>query len=139
MRSVLSLLSEQMTAWLKERMMNPDKIPMSPAALEFKAAMHAAGIAEGLAEGKRQALMDILRSRAALAVTSEERGCDRSCMDPERLGRWIVKALTAESVGEVLEAEKKAPAKRSPARAPKAPARTAKRRVKSRMAREGIR
>ncbi len=28
--AILALLSERMAAWLEERMMNPDKIPMSP-------------------------------------------------------------------------------------------------------------
>src|SRR5262249_54787425 len=58
--AILSLLSERTLLWLEEMQMNPDKIPMSAAALRFKAALQAEGLAEGerkgLAKGERKAL-----------------------------------------------------------------------------------
>jgi hypothetical protein len=89
--------------------MNPDRIPMSPAAQRFKAALQAEGLAKGLAEGerkgrtggKREALLMLLETRA-LSVTAEERAAIDSCTDPEKLDQWIVRAVSAGSVGEVL-------------------------------------
>src|SRR5262245_38527555 len=49
--AILSLLSERTLRWLEEMQMNPDKIPMSPAALRFKARLQAEGRREGRLEG----------------------------------------------------------------------------------------
>ena len=65
--AILNLLSERMLAWLKEKAMNP-KSRLSPAVLEFKAAIGgqyraeglAEGRAEGRAEGERKALLMLL-------------------------------------------------------------------------------
>jgi flagellar biosynthesis/type III secretory pathway protein FliH len=102
-----------MLLWLEEMQMNPDKIPMSPAALRFKAALQAEGerkgrqegLAEGerkgLAEGERNALRMLLRTRG-LSPTAEERAMIEDCTDPKKLEQWIVRAVSAGSVGEVL-------------------------------------
>jgi hypothetical protein len=122
--AILTLLSARMLAWLEETQMDPAKIPMSRAALEFKARIGAQarneglaegrteGRTEGLAEGKRGALLALLGARG-LPVTGKERAAIEGCADPATLDGWIVKAATAGSVGEVLEARLKARAKRS--------------------------
>jgi hypothetical protein len=110
--AILGLLGERMLAWLKETMMDPDKIPMSPAARKLKALISAEGrkegrkegLAEGLARGKREVLLDLLDSRG-LPVTAAQRATIDGCVDPVTLGRWVVKAATAASVGEVLAIE----------------------------------
>jgi flagellar biosynthesis/type III secretory pathway protein FliH len=93
--------------------MNPDKIPMSPAALRFKAALQAEGVAKGraeglvegerkgLAEGERKALWMLLRTRR-LSATAEEQAMIEGCTDPKKLEQWIVRAVSAGSVSEVL-------------------------------------
>ncbi|HEX7835946.1 MAG TPA: hypothetical protein VF469_00715 [Kofleriaceae bacterium] len=104
--------------------MNPDKIPMSAAALRFKAALQAEGerkglaegerkglaegerkgLAEGerkgLAEGERKALRMLLRTRG-LSATAEERAMIEGCTDRKKLEQWIVRAVSAGSVSEV--------------------------------------
>ncbi len=57
--------------------------------------------------------MTFLGSRG-LPLTAEERAVIEGCADPVRLDRWIAKAGTAGSVGEVLQPEKTARAKRAP-------------------------
>ena len=99
--AILSLLSERMLVWLEEMQMNPDKIPMSPAALRFKKHMKAEGLAEGLAEGERKALLTLLGTRG-LPVSAEERAAIDGCKDPATLDQWIVRAVSAGSVAEVL-------------------------------------
>jgi flagellar biosynthesis/type III secretory pathway protein FliH len=123
--AILSLLSERTLLWLEEMQMNPDKIPMSAAALRFKAALQAEGerkglaegerrglaegerrgLAEGerrgLAEGERKALRMLLRTRG-LSATVEEHAVIAGCTDPKQLEQWIVRAVSAGSVGEVL-------------------------------------
>lgn len=125
MNAILALLSARMLAWLQETQMNPDKIPMSPAALKFKAHMKAEGLAEGRAEGraegKREALLELLESRG-LSATDEERARIQSCTDPAMLGAWNVKAASASSVAEVLAAKPQAHPARRRARAAKRPA-----------------
>ena len=114
--AILSLLSERTLVWLEEMQMNPDKIPMSPAALRFKAALQA----EGFAKGERRALLMLLGTRG-LSATAEEQAAIERCTDPETLDPWIVRAVSARSVGEVLGTNRKA--------------RTAKPRTKQRTAR----
>jgi hypothetical protein len=103
--AIMSLLSEQTLAWLQKMQMNPDKIPMSAAYLRFKAALQAEaerrGRREGLAEGERNALRMLLRTRG-LSATAEERAMIEGCTDPKKLRQWIVRAVSAGSVGEVL-------------------------------------
>jgi hypothetical protein len=100
--AILSLLSERTLLWLEEMQMNPDKIPMSPAALRFKAALRA----EGVAEGERKALLMLLGTRR-LSATVEEQAVIEGCVDPKKLEQWIVRAVSAESVGEVLGTKRK--------------------------------
>ncbi|HEX7843988.1 MAG TPA: hypothetical protein VF469_41220, partial [Kofleriaceae bacterium] len=121
----MSLLSERTLAWLQEMQMNPDKIPLSAAYLRFRAALQAEGKREGLAEGKRKGLAEGERKGLAegerkglaegerkallmflgtrgLSATAEERAMIEGCTDPKKLGQWIVRAVSAGSVGEVL-------------------------------------
>ena len=108
--AILTLLSARMLAWLEETTMNPDKIPMSPAVLKFKARLKA--------EGQRRALLMLLGARG-LSATETERASIESCTDPARLDAWVVKAATASSVAEVLGAEPQAGAARRRAGAAK--------------------
>jgi len=99
--AILSLLSERTLVWLEEMQMNPDRIPMSPAALRFKARLQAEGKQEGFAEGERKALLTLLGARG-LSVTAEERAAIEGCTDPAKLDQWIVRAVSAGSVAEML-------------------------------------
>ncbi len=117
--AIFTLLSERMMAWLKETMMTPERIPMSAAALKFKAAIQA--------DGKHRAILLVIGARG-LVVTAEEQATIEGCADPATLDGWIVKAATAGSVAEVLAPETKPRATRSPARPAKRPA-TSKRRA----------
>jgi hypothetical protein len=94
----MSLLSERTLAWLHKMQMNPDKIPMSAAYLRFKAALQA--------EGERKALLTLPRTRG-LSATVKQQTVIEECADPKKLEQWIVRAVSAESVGEVLGTNRK--------------------------------
>lgn len=49
---ILPLLGKRLLVGSRERQMGLEKIPMSDAALRFKAALKAEGIAEGLIQGR---------------------------------------------------------------------------------------
>jgi hypothetical protein len=130
--AIVSLLDERMIAWLEEMSMDPAKIPMSPRARRLIALWDQRedrARNEGIAEGKRDALLAVLAARG-LAPTTQEQAAIESCKDPAAFDRWLVKAATATSTGEVLSADQ-APA-RPRARTGKASktAPRAKRRVK---------
>lgn len=61
----------------------------------------AEGRVEGRAEGEAKALLALLAARG-LTVDAAARKHILDCTDVERLERWIVRAATASSVGEVL-------------------------------------
>jgi hypothetical protein len=67
-----------------------------PAMHERDAAAEARGRAAGLAE----AILQILETRAIL-LSAGQRQEILGCSDPARLGRWLVKAMSASSPGEV--------------------------------------
>jgi hypothetical protein len=116
--------------------MGLEKIPMSDAALRFKAALRAEGIAEGLiqgvqaglvvgerngraegvrkgrTEGVRKALLTLLRTRR-LSATAEERAMIEGCTDSKKLEQWIVRGVSAGSVGEVLGTKRRPPSARA--------------------------
>jgi hypothetical protein len=112
--AIMSLLSERTLAWLHNMQMNPDKIPMSAAYLRFKAALQAEGerrgraegVREGRAEGERKALLTLLRTRG-LSATAKQQAVIEECADPKKLEQWIVRAVSAGSVGEVLGTSRK--------------------------------
>ena len=126
--AIMSLLSERTLAWLQNMQMNPDKIPMSAAYLRFKAALEAEGERrgraegerkgraegerEGRAEGERKALLTLLRTRG-LSATVKQRAMIEVCADPKKLEQWIERAVSAESVDEVLGTSRKPRAARS--------------------------
>jgi len=107
--AIVSLLSARMLAWLKETAMDPNKIPMSKAALKFKASLKAEGLAEGLAEGrtegrtegKQGTLLAVLQARG-FSTSEKELATIQRCEDPAQLDAWAAKAVTASSVQEVL-------------------------------------
>ncbi|GGY74439.1 hypothetical protein GCM10010327_00130 [Streptomyces nitrosporeus] len=57
--------------------------------------------AEGKAEGKAEAVVQVLEQRG-FAVPEEARDRIRACADTEVLGRWLARAVTASSVEDVL-------------------------------------
>jgi hypothetical protein len=130
-RAILSVLSEQMLALLREASMNPNKIPETPAAKKLRLFLEAQGrkrgraegLAQGLveglvtgrAEGRQDALLTLLQARA-LPTSDEEERRIRACSDTTKLDQWIARAATASSVREVLGAKPSAPAARRPAR-----------------------
>jgi hypothetical protein len=48
----------------------------------------------------------LLRTRG-LSATAEQRAMIEGCTDPKKLGQWIVRAVSAGSVGEVLGTTRK--------------------------------
>ncbi|MFO0763200.1 MAG: hypothetical protein U0359_42575 [Byssovorax sp.] len=91
--------------------MNPNKIPETPAARDFRLFMekqgHKRGLAEGEARGeargKQGALLMLLRARG-LSPTKEDEARIRACTSAAKLDRWIERAATASSVTEALGA-----------------------------------
>ena len=61
----------------------------------------AKGRADGQAQGKADALLKLLRARG-LRVSSGHRARISGCTDARRLDRWIRRAVTARTVGDVL-------------------------------------
>ncbi|MCR9164922.1 MAG: hypothetical protein ACE37F_30735 [Nannocystaceae bacterium] len=69
---------------------------------EGKAVGLAEGKAVGLAEGKAQALLTILEARE-LVIGAGQRAAILGCDDVELLDRWTRRAISANSVADVLE------------------------------------
>jgi hypothetical protein len=61
---------------------------------------------KGHAKGERKALLTLLRTRG-LSATAEERAMIEGCTDSKKLEKWIVRAVSADSVGEVLGTNRK--------------------------------
>ena len=61
----------------------------------------AEGRFEGRAEGKAEGLLAVLAARK-LPVADAERAAILACRDQAQLDRWIARAVTADSVAEVL-------------------------------------
>ncbi len=59
------------------------------------------GRVEGRAEGRADALLQVLAARR-LEVSAEQLATIRDCKDTAQLDVWIVRAITAESTGEVF-------------------------------------
>jgi hypothetical protein len=100
-RAILAVLREPLLHYLKEIAMNPDQLPETRAARRFRKFFEEQGKREGVIEGKREALLEVLAARG-LAVSDEERAIIGACVDAEILGRWIGRAARAGSVAEVL-------------------------------------
>ena len=62
----------------------------------------AQGEAKGRAEGKAEALVAVLAARGMNPSPQQEHTI-RQCADVSMLDRWIVRAVTANSVGDVLD------------------------------------
>lgn len=86
--------------------MNPDQLPETRAARRFRLFFEERGKVEGLVEGKREALLMLLEARG-LAASDEERATIVACTDVGLVDQWIVRAATAASVAEVLDAQRK--------------------------------
>src|SRR5215468_2765068 len=103
-----------MVALLRKALMNPDKIPETPAARKLRLLLEAQGrkrgqaeglakglargkaegLAKGEAKGKQDALLTLLRARG-LPPTREDQARIRACTDAAKLDRWIEHAATA--------------------------------------------
>ena len=100
-RAIVAVLREPLLDYLREISMNPDQLPETRAARRFRLFFEERGKAEGLAEGKRAALLTVLEARG-LAVSEEQRAVIAACDDAGVLDAWIVSATTAGSTAEVL-------------------------------------
>jgi hypothetical protein len=107
------VLSEPLLSSLREISMNADQLPETRAARRFRLFFEE----RGLAAGKRDALLKMLEARG-FATTDAERTSITACADADLLDQWIVRAMTAGSVGEVLSQPVRAPARRVPRKAP---------------------
>ena len=93
--------------------MNPDQLPETRAARRFRKFFEEQGKREGVIEGKREgkregviegkreALLKILGARA-LSLSDEARSTITACTDAVLLDQWLVRAVTAVSVADVL-------------------------------------
>jgi len=59
------------------------------------------GLEQGLVQGKREVLFRLI-ARAGLELTEEQRQALETCDDPETLDRWIDRALSDQTVEEIL-------------------------------------
>jgi predicted transposase YdaD len=101
------VLREPLLGYLREIAMNPDQLPETRAARRFRKFFEdqgkAEGKREGKAEGKREALLTMLAARR-MSPSAEEGEVIAACNDAAILDQWIVRAMTAASVAEVLNA-----------------------------------
>lgn len=94
--------AEEWDAYERAKMAEQDaRGALSVARLEGLAEGHKSGLAEGVAEGKRRALLRLLASRG-LAPTEEERARIVACAEEATLDRWFDAALTGASVADTL-------------------------------------
>jgi hypothetical protein len=118
-RAIVAVLREPLLGYLREIAMNPDQLPETRAARRFRKFFEEQGKAEGKregkaegkregkAEGKREALLKILAARG-LSPSAEEGTAIAACSDEATLDQWIVRATSATSVAEVLNAPRAA-------------------------------
>ncbi len=120
-RAILSVLSDRLRSRLREATMHPDRVPESPETRELRLLLDKRGRAEGekhgLAEGKRQSLQMLLTQRG-IRLTAADRARIELCSDIAQLDAWFKRAVTADSVAEVL-----GPAPRKPQSEPATPRR----------------
>jgi hypothetical protein len=95
------VLREPLLGYLREIAMNPDQLPETRAARRFRKFFEDQGKREGKAEGKREALLTMLAARR-MSPSAEEGEVIAACNDAAILNQWIVRAMTAASVAEVL-------------------------------------
>lgn len=100
-RAILAMLGERLLSVLKETAMDVTQIPETKASRAFRLFFEERGRLEGLAEGKRGALLALLAARG-LAVNEAERSRIEAISDPEALDEHIRRAATARTVAEVL-------------------------------------
>jgi hypothetical protein len=93
-----SLNEETRKALERELQMQPHKYEYKS---EFARTYYAQGRAEGEAAGEVKALLAVLAARG-LEIDPATRDRIVACTDPEKLERWIVRAVTASSVQELL-------------------------------------
>ncbi len=89
-------------------------------AREYGEAKRVEGKLEGKAEGKAEALLAVLAARG-IAAAGEARARIEACRDVATLDRWITRAVTADSVEEVLSAAPPRPDRRRATRWIQAP------------------
>ena len=77
--------------------MNPDNIPESPATRKLRLFLES----RGEQRGRAASLLLVLEQRG-LPVSEAERARIRQCGDAAQLDAWLRRALTAESVADVL-------------------------------------
>lgn len=103
-RAMISMLGEPLLAALREMLMNPQTIPESPGYRALRQEIEAIGEARGRALGEADALLVVLDARG-FTVDAATRERIVRCGDVEQLRRWIARAVTARSLGEVFESD----------------------------------
>jgi len=128
-RAIFNVLSDRMRSRLREAAMHPDSFPENAPARKLRLFLEAMGEkrgrAEGRTDGQRQALLIFLAERG-LAPKAAELARINACTNPAELRAWIKRAVTAETVAQVLgpkaaakPAAKRRPSTRRPARSVK--------------------
>lgn len=74
---------------------------MQPVKYEYKSDFARTYLAKGRVEGEARALLAVLSARG-MVIDAPTREFILGCTDPEQLERWIVRAVTASSLDEVL-------------------------------------
>jgi hypothetical protein len=102
-RAIFAVLRAPLLDHLKEIAMNPDQLPETRAARRFRRFFEDQGKREGILEGKREALLTILAARG-WSPAAEEAETIAACSDAAIVDQWLVRATSAASVAEVLNA-----------------------------------
>lgn len=100
-QAMISMLGDPLVAVVREVLMNPISIPQSPAYLALRREIEAIGEARGKARGEADALLVVLEARA-WTIDDALRARIMACDDVAQLRRWIARAVTASSLGEVF-------------------------------------
>lgn len=100
-QAMISMLGDPLVAIVREMLMNPIVTAPSPAYLALRREIEAIGEARGKTIGEADALVVVLRTRG-FAVDALTRDRITACDDVEQLRRWIARAVTAHTLGDVF-------------------------------------
>ncbi len=102
MRAMLSMLDEPLLDIVRETLMNPLMIPMSPGQKKLREEIGAPFEARGEARGEARALLTVLAARG-LPVDAPTRERVEQCTDATLLNRWVARAVTAATLASVFD------------------------------------
>jgi hypothetical protein len=95
------LLGEAARRALEAEMKLESYVPKNEFLEGLRAAARSSGHAEGLAEGRAHAVLDVLDTRG-LAVTDTQREVIVACVDEELLAQWLRRAVVVASTAELF-------------------------------------